>query len=687
MHDIFDEFLNAFIDESEEHLTELNDCLIALEQDPKNRGLVDGLFRVMHTLKSSAAAVGLNNLSMLAHAAEDLVQLLRNGQLLPTPEVIDLLFKVSDRCVNFIEAAKAGDDSSSDAKDLLEVLRTLAPDDFQNKSNPQEEINESRIIIPEEVAPSIDQALNDNKKVFEISVSIDPNEPIKWLRAELLINHLLKLGDIIHLDPARETFQTETFSGHFALIYITDQESETIHKTVTIDLVRSKIHAIENSDSNFSSPEKIQTLEEKKVARGEEETSSRNFTSTNSIRVPVNKLDELMHAVGELVVTNSGLKILENRLKEHLTDDTLSHDLNQLIDKLMKVSAGLQRNVLKARMLPLHGTFNQFKRVVRDLAKKEGKEINLVINGADSELDKKVIDAIADPLTHLVRNAVDHGIESPDVRQKAGKATRASIELTASQAGNHILITVKDDGRGIDIDRVKTLAIEKNLLDKTLKDSLSDSDILGVLFEPGFSTAEKVSSVSGRGVGLDVVNNVIGSLNGSVSIQSKPGQGTEFIITLPLTLAISTVIVVESSNNLYGIPISDIRESIKVKKEQIQDRECVKAVQHGNRIIPVIGLQAILDNEEDLIPVDVHGEVRVIIVSYKDRELGLIVDNILGKQEIVLKSLEENYRSVRGLSGAAILGDGNVILVMDILGVIQILKEVELNKNEQPITA
>ncbi|NQT24968.1 chemotaxis protein CheA [candidate division KSB1 bacterium] len=679
MHDVFSEFRSNFIEESEEHLALLNEDLITLEKDPQNRKRIDSIFRVMHTLKSSAAAVGYNDLSRFAHAAEDLIQNLKDEKKSISAEIIDILFIAFDRITVFLNAAKQNTESKVTFHDLLDQIENVAP---HARSKSEADIEKSiiqEIQIPDTVYKAVEKALKSKQKIYRIYVEIDPAEPIKWLRAELLLSHLSKLGEIIHLDPEKASFHTDRFTGKFTLVLHSRLTKTSIQKSANIDLIKHLDIRLIKSMDDLNKEENVRSGGEQLTEVTElQGTDSQRPTSVNSIRVPVKKLDDLMHMVGELVVTNSGFKMLESKIRKTLDDDLYGQELNQLIDKLMKISSGIQRSVLKTRMLPLQTQFSQFKRVVRDLAKKENKEIELIIKGAETELDKKVIDVIGDPLTHLVRNAIDHGMELPDERKRLNKASQGRIELSAAQIGNHIVITVKDDGRGIDVEKVKQMAIQKDLLDEAMADSTSKVEMLNLLFEPGFSTAEKVSSVSGRGVGLDVVNNVINSLNGSVTIESELNHGTEFIITLPLTLAISSVIVVESNKNLYGISITDIRESIKVPIEDLQGRDCFKAIQHDGKVIPVVGLHDILDDPSDRVSVDAHGEVSIVIVSYREKEIGLIVDRIIGKQEIVLKSLEENYKSVRGISGAAILGDGTIILVMDIIGVIHILKEIEI---------
>ncbi|MBN1782468.1 chemotaxis protein CheA [bacterium] len=678
MHDIFDEYKIAFLEETLEHLHQLNDDLIALEKNHNDSKLIDSIFRVMHTLKSSAAAVGYDDLGIFAHQAEDLVQQIRNKTLKITQQIVNVLFQAFDTIQNYIDAVQSGDNiSENHFENVLSHIKKSTSHKKQGTRKP--DISGSAAAAspenwPKSLIEAVKKLQGSRQHCYEIRIEIDPAEPLKWLRAELVINHALKTGKIIHISPDKSTFQSDSFTGTFTLFLVTDKSAAIVRKKMSIDLINiTTFKNVSVDDSAASDKTRRETGDEQSSF-----TQIKSGSSTNTIRVPVRKLDQIMHLAGELVVANSSLRILEKKIREIHRDDAVYHEMNQIVETFAKLSTALQSRILKTRMLPIHTLFNQYHRVVRDLSLKESKEIDLIIRGEETELDKKVIDAMGDPLTHLIRNAVDHGIETPEKRMKSGKPRRGMIELSASQAGNHVIISVKDDGRGLDLEKIKSVAVKEGYFEEAIASELLPRDVFNVIFEPGFSTAEKISSVSGRGVGLDVVNNIISSLNGSVQIESSD-QGTEFIITMPLTLAISTVIVVEAGKSAYGIPISDIQKTIKVPANLLKSRASIQALNWSNQIIPIMALSQILDSESRKLPVDIHGNVSVIVVKYRDREIGLIVDNILGKQEIVMKPLEEHYKAIRGISGAAILGDGTVILIADILGMLQIVREVEEN--------
>ena len=681
MHDIFGEYKIHFLEEAEEYLESLNGDLIAFEKDPSDRRLINNLFRIMHTLKSSAAAVGMDAFSEFAHDAEDLIQQFRSGSIKVDKDIIDILFAVFDEMKSCITLAWEEREAEVDFTSLTNRMHNLYKKKGKGKTDSSptntELIQEETFLLSSKEKSLIQKEKN---QPFLIHVQIDSAEPIKWLRAELILNHMMGKGKIIRIIPEKSQFQSNQFAGHFSVVLTSSSKPPAIEKAITIDLVKLiRIEPIK--DINLPIEHHVKHIlvkpdaKQEKIQQSVSNSQVKQINSENSIRVSIQKLDELMHLVGELVITNSALKFLEKRLNDRMQHDPLIHEMNILNDKLIRTSADLQRGVLKTRMLPVDMIFNQYKRVVRDLSKKEKKEIDLIIKGKETEVDKKVIDILHDPLTHLIRNAVDHGIETPAERIKKNKPPRAHIELIAEQSGNHILITIKDNGRGIDLESVKNKAIQKGIINRSQAQSITENELLNTLFQPGFSTSEKVSSMSGRGVGLDVVNNAVKELNGTVHVQTQVGLGTEFLIVLPLTLSIITVIVVESNKHRYGIPVNDIRETIKIPEKEIENRECVRAVKLDDQIIPVIGLNDALENQHNPLPKGKYGLIPIIIISYKDKEIGLIVDKILGKQEIVLKSLEKNYKSIQGLSGAAILGDGSVILVIDTIKVIQIYKE------------
>ena len=701
MNEILNEYKEIFLEEAEENIRSLNGTLLHIEKDTHNKKLINDLFRIVHTLKSSAAAVGLNDLSILAHRSEDLVQKIRNDETEINPDIMNILFEIFDIIQAYLENLSGKGEFDYDINNTVKKLDNII--NISNKKKVKTEKSReknkktSHIDLNQYERSLIEEEIKKGSNIYSINIEIDPREQIKWLRAELLLNKIDKVSEIIKIYPDKEEITSRNFNGIFLVIIASSEDKNRIKKEIIIDLIKNiTIKPVSDIDQSFV----LEKTEEKKISKEKKShyetenntgelgspSSSNEYhiSKTNEIiRVPVRKLDNLMNLVGELIISNSGLKQLEQKVKNKYKIDGLYNEMTPLTEKLFNVSMDLQYNIMNARMLPISNIFEQFHRVVRDISMEEKKEVELILKGSDTELDKNVIDIIGDPLVHLVRNAVDHGIEMPEEREKSGKPKKAEIILSASQVGNHIVISVKDNGNGIDLEKVKKKIIKNGLKKKNEIDSLSSDQILNFIFEPGFSTSEKISNISGRGVGLDVVKNVVKKLNGVIDINTKIGEGTEFVITLPLTLATTSAILAEFHKTIYAVPIADANEVIKVNKKDIETVEGNHVIQLRNKILPLINLQSVFGYEAQN-----NNEIETIIVlTYQDKQAGIIVDKIIGDQEIVLKPLEKHFTSVKGLSGAAILGDGSIALVIDVLGIISIVKELQDNSSEKINTA
>ncbi len=715
-NNMMDEYKKLFLEEADEYIIALNDSLVALEKDKNNKDLIDNIFRVAHTLKSSAAAVGYDDLSKLSHKAEDLMQGIRSGETDVTGIIVDALFEVFDIVKEYIQCIKDNKEIDIDINKMIKKLEKI-----KNSSNGKEETDTcdtgntgenkqfEEIVLTEYEKKVIEQETGKGKNGYMLNIEVDPRESLKWLRADLLINNIKKISEIVKIHPEKKKFISHDFTGFFSVVITTAEDKDKIPGMIMIDLIKSievepilftdkkdkqkKESQKKKASKKTGNGRKSKKVKAKKLKKTEEikeisnddpdnkitdQTNKNQITASGDIiRVPVKKLDNLMHLIGELVIANSGLKIVENIISKKYKDTAISSEMSSVTDKMINISSELQNSIMKTRMLPISHIFNQFNRIVRDLGKEEGKDINLIIKGAETELDKKMIDSIGDPLMHLVRNSVDHGIEHPAERKKKGKPPNGTIILAASQSGNHIIISIKDDGKGIDIEKVKNKAIKNGLFNKKTINEISNEQIMKLIYEAGFSTSEKVSAVSGRGVGLDVVKTVIGKLSGTVDIKTKPGKGTEFIITLPLTLAITSVIMIQVEGDLYAIPITDIEETLRITREGIQTIQGIKAIKLRDEVLPIVNLDYIFGNSDNIEEIEFKDNQKqpVVVVSHRKRKTGLIADKIIGKQEIVLKPLEEHYQSLEGLSGAAILGDGKIVLVIDVIGILNIIKD------------
>lgn len=689
MNKTFEEFQNAFFEETEEHLTILNENLIALDMDKKGKNGMNAVFRILHTLKSSAAAVGLHDLGKLAHTAEDLIQNARSGKLQLNERIMDLLFEVLDKTQQYITQLRDTKELDIDLEPLVKKIDKVNSERSRNKTKTKMDSKSGKLNHTFQLTirdkTTIKKAEKEGKSCLALAFAIDYREKIKWLRVELVLNGLEEFSDIITTFPNKRLMTSDDFDGRFTVVVVSKEQASWIKQSVDIDLVKlSRISKV----TDLEKPIPMAKKTEQKSSEDSDETNGDSLENqaivSQTIRIPVKRLDHLLHLAGELAIINSGLKILENRLEDIPGLGEIHADMNHLSDDLNKISSDMQNGIMKARMIPVGSLFNQFKRIVRDLSRKENKEAELIIQGGDTELDKNVIDLMGDPLMHMVRNAVDHGIETSKVRQKKNKPARGVITLSASQSGNHIIISLQDDGRGIDIEKVKEIAVRSGLADRRYINEMNESEIIKFIFEPGFTTMEKVSAVSGRGVGLDVVKNGIAALNGSVQVRSEMGKGTEFCIILPLTLAMTTVVVVKRQVSLYGIPILDIDESIKIRREEIEDHECIKVLMHRDKVLPIIDLKDIFSGNKSIYKNDITlqsddksndkvydgGLIPVLIVRAMDEEVGILVDQIMGKEDVMLKPLEANYRSVNGISGAAVMGDGKIVLVIDTLKVL-----------------
>jgi two-component system chemotaxis sensor kinase CheA len=697
MNEMFNEYRALFIEEAEEYVAALNGNLVALEKDPSNRKLIDNIFRVAHTLKSSAAAVGLSDLSGLSHKAEDVMQKVRSGEIAVSTAVFDAFFEVFDVIRAYVEAVKNDRRPDKDMKGILERLEGV--------KNPGPELASilpsgipahparSEIELSVNEMDRISSSVKSGTPVYRLDVVIDSREQLKWLRAELLLNKASSLGTIIKIFPEKSTFIRNDFDGIFSLLLESVEPLDRLREEVIVDLIQS-IDIIEfrqaesgpadEPSESFRPAEKDSVAENVFPPAGTGGAASRieaepvsgakrehsKVRATDTIRVGIDKLDVMMNLIGELATTLSGFRQIERKALQRT--DGRDNDIVGLIDRLSNISSDLQFSIMTTRMLPVSNVFNQYGRVVRDLCRTEGKEVNLVIRGEDTELDKKIIDTIGEPLTHLIRNAVGHGIESAEVRRQAGKPASATVTLSAERTGTRIMVSVADDGGGIDVIKVRKKAVSNGLVSQAEADIMDDEQVLQYIFHPGFSTAESVTDVSGRGVGLDVVKNVVSELNGTIEVRTRQGAGMEFVILLPLTLTTTGVILVRAVGGLYAVPISDIIETITVRPEEFRFIDGTMAYNLRDEVLPVVSLSEVFEGKSGDPAVD---RLSVMVVYYKGQKIGLVIDGIEGDEEIVLKNLEKNYKALKGISGAAILGDGRISLVLDIPGIVQIIRE------------
>ena len=655
------QYINLFVEEGKEHLQNMNDALLALEKDTGNESLVNEIFRVAHTLKGMAGTMGFTNMANLTHEMENVLDGIRNKEIVLTEDVIDIIFEcfdVLDESVNQI--ASSGEESKEDFTGLVERLRSIS------KGNGKEDdlrTSTSKLApyIDEYVINIIKKAEAEGLDAYNIEIRLSPNCMLKSARAFIVVNTLETMGEIIHSNPSIEDIEDEKFDLTFSLIFISKEEEKKIKDSLNSisELENINITPIKETDVN---DKEIEFLEEDNKSKDAssivEKNGTRHFERQNkfgkTVRVDIDRLDNLMNLVSELI-------IIKTRMDE-LSDISNKENMTEAIEYLERITTSLHDAVMKVRMVPIERVFNRFPRMVRDLSKELNKEINLQMYGEETEVDRTVIDEIGDPLIHIIRNSIDHGIETPEERVKLNKPKEGNVILKAYPDGNNVVIEVVDDGRGIDAAKVRKKAVEKDLISLEESETLSEDDIISLLFQPGFSTSDEVSDVSGRGVGLDVVKSKIESINGSIEIETQQNIGTKFIIRIPLTLAIIQALLIKLKEEIYAIPLSSITEIISLPKDNIRNVQGQDIILYRGKTIPLIRLHQVMGLDFD----DSGDEYLVVVVRKGEKQAALLVEDLIGQQEIVIKPLGKYLSNIRYLSGATILGNGNVSLILDI---------------------
>ncbi len=662
-----EEYLSVFVDESRETLQSLNDNLLKLESSPEDMETVNEVFRLLHTLKGMAGTMGFENMMKLCHKMENVLDKVRGGNVKLTESLMDKLFTgvdIVERMVNNI--VESGNDVLEDI-DVDSIVRSfdeIQGTETETESEKTEEKKEEKpekmegipIEVEEPVRNVVEKAIGEGFNSYYIKVTLKEGTQLKSARMYLVFHKIEEMGgEIVKTVPPVEDIEEEKFDLDVDMIVIIKKDKEDLVRAITsisdIDRVIIK-DFLPKTPSVKEKPEEVKEevkIEEKTV---EERKTKKKLTQT--VRVDIDKLDTLMNLMGELVIARS--RIVDTLKKYNIKE------VDESLAQLSRITLDLQNIVMKVRMVPIAFVFNRFPRMVRDLSKKMGKEVNFIIKGEETELDRTFVEEIGEPILHLLRNAIDHGIESKEERIAKGKPPIGTIVLSARHEGNNVVIEVQDDGRGMDRDKIVKRAIEMGLIDELKASTLPDERVFEFLFTPGFSTKEDVSEVSGRGVGMDVVKNVVESLNGSVSIESQKDVGTKVTIRLPLTLAIIQALLVKVNNYVYAIPIANIDSTLMVSKDDIQTVQDKEVIVIRGEVIPIYKLWEVLE-----IPHETEGgAMNTVIIRIGNRKYGLVVDKLLGQEDIVIKSLGKIFSDVKEFSGAAILGDGSIALILDI---------------------
>jgi two-component system, chemotaxis family, sensor kinase CheA len=679
------QYLTMFIDESNDHLQSLNENMLQLESNPDDIGIVQIIFRSAHTLKGMAATMGYEDLASLTHQMENVLDLVRNEKLKMQDFIFDTLFKSLDALESMVQDITEGGDGKADVSSIVASLQSIVRGEGASPGGAVAEGDNSAVAVQgielDEFQFSVlDQSISEGHKVLYIQVTLREDCQLKAVRAYMVFETLERSGEIVKTYPDVQEIEQGEFDRVFSLYYITQRETQDIESqilgvseietTTVVALDHESLQQMVQESAATAEAVKPQVSEAAPAAAASPEAKSpsapakeskapaRNAGGGNpsrTIRVDIERLDVLMNLFSELLIDRVRLEQLASESKNQELTDTVEH--------MSRVSSDLQNIVLKLRMVPVDTVFNRFPRMVRDLAKTLDKKIDLIITGAETELDRTVIDEIGDPLVHLLRNSADHGVEPVADRIAAGKPETGTVHLRAFHSGNNVFIEIEDDGRGIYRDKILKNALAKGVVTEAEAATMTDDEVNQLLFAPGFSTAEKISDVSGRGVGLDVVKSKIVALGGNVTIYSTPGKGTNFSVQLPLTLSIIAAMLIRMGSEKYAIPLSSIVETGIIKRGQIKHVHGSRMIQFRESLIPVISLSRLFeipDFDEEL-----EEETEIVVIRKGDRLAALTIDDFIGQSEIVIKNLGKYLPAIQGVSGATILGDGQVALIID----------------------
>lgn len=702
-----DEILDDFVIETNEIIDQLNEDLLILETEGSDEDLINRVFRAYHTIKGTSGFLSFDNCTKLAHAAEDILNTMRNGELEPSPSIMDVLLETVDWFSSFMTDVESREENDEDISELVGIIEGIL-----NKNGQDEDIKE--------------ETMSDDfeEKLFDLADI--PKELITefYTESSELLDSLNT--DLLNLESSKEKFDLvvneelvnnifrafHTLKGNSGLLSIEDI-SKVAHKSedimnlirggnlipstevidvllLSVDWIKESLEelqentkaSLETTDIFFKLSQVFGDTREPKKGKSEPLKRRKKPRSTptrtkkkidQTIRVDIKRLDTLMNLAGELVLGKNRLSQVTGELNRNYAGDRVIEDLDEINNSLGYVTTEIQESVMQMRMLPISHVFRKFPRLVRDLAREKKKDVELVLSGEDTELDRSVIESIGDPLVHLLRNAIDHGIESPEIRKKQGKPSKGTVHLSAFQEGNQIIIEITDDGAGIDTEVIKQKAISKNLITKEEANSLLKSDLVNLIFKPGFSTAEVVTNVSGRGVGMDVVKSNISKLNGSVDIKTEKGEGSIFTIKIPLTLTILTGMVIKVSTELYIIPLISLSETLKLRPGMISYIQGQEVFRLRDSIVPLIRMNELLNL---LNRSNGQSDSYIVVVSLGEKRLGLVVSELLGQEETVVKPLGQALGKVAYVAGATIRGDGRVCLIIDVPDIIK-----ELSRN------
>ncbi|ELY93060.1 CheA signal transduction histidine kinase [Natrialba chahannaoensis JCM 10990] len=662
---------STFVQESQEDIQKLNNALLDLEDDPESSDAIETVFRVAHNLKGNFGVMGYTTASNLAHAIEDLLDCIRDDELAVTAERMDLIFNGVDHLAQMVEEISDSGETSTDPEETIDAIRasieggesasaeTAAAGD---EATGDDAVDTGRDIPIEGLADDIDlEALESDTAVYRAALELDDSGSPQ-VDAMFVIDAAGDEYELLRTVPTNETIEAGEFDAVFDA-YVTatgdDADSDTVEAffddnryvegasvtDVTNDILDEVTADADDSDDADA---------ESDDSAGGSSSVTHSSKEVESIRVDVEQVDQLYNQVEEMVTSRIKLrKIIEDNELVEAEDELEEHG---------KITASLQDTVLEIRLVPLKKIVGNFPRVVRDISRDQGKEIDFQMEGVDIEMDRSILNELGDPLMHLIRNAVDHGIEPPEEREEKGKPREGSIKLIGERERDRVSVTVKDDGGGLDVEKIRSKAIEKGVMSEEEVQLLDDSEVYDLIFHPGFSTTDEVTEVSGRGVGMDVVNQVVRGVDGSINVESEPDEGTEITLMLPVSVAIVRVLFVTVGDETYGVPIKNIDEISEFEDVDIESVEGRQTVTHDGNVYPLLSLGNRLD-----VP-DSEPDEDDMVVRIKDsvRQVCLRCSDVMGQEEVVIKPFEGVLSGAPGISGASVLGEGEVVMILDV---------------------
>ena len=680
------QYMDMFLDESHEHLQSLNEGLLRLEENMEEIDAVNDIFRNAHTLKGMSATMGFAKIAELTHEMEDVLDLVRKNQLKLNEDIMDTLFKCLDSLEQMVDSVGNGEaEDVVDVSDLVVKLSSIskgtpapavAAPAAAASASPAAAGSDAGMVDLELDEIDIDvmkKAKEAGLNLFHIKVTLMETCVLKAARSVMVMHALDEVGDAIKSIPPAEDLEQEKFDRSFDVLVATSADAKAVQNAVDTVSEIEDVH-VEAVDPDKVGKEKAPAAAApvasvpatkpaapaaKKEAAKPAATAPKKQHQSQSVRVDIEKLDTLMNLMGELVINKVRL--------EQIGQTHRMTELMETLEQMDRVTGDLQNIVMKVRMVPVSAVFNRFPRMVRDVSKELGKEINLTIEGEETELDRTVIDEIGDPIMHLLRNSLDHGVESPEKREAKGKPRVGEVGLIARHEGNNVVIMITDDGAGIDADKIRRKAVEKGMISQEEADRLDDADAVRLIFLPGFSTAEQITDISGRGVGMDVVRSKIEALSGHVDVETHIDEGSVFKIKLPLTLAIIQAMLVQVQEEMYAIPLGSIDSTINIEPTDIQTVQNKEVIVLRGEIIPIIRMEEALQvpHTKD------SDELFVVVVHAGEAKAGIVVDNLIGQQEIVIKTLGNLFAGLKLFGGATVLGDGKVALILDVATMLQ----------------